>query len=113
MRVYGKFSVNSIKNFKEIKTVAINQDCTVKDFLEIAEGDSLYRVFVYNKNGGYKIIEPTEVAKIIGEKNLAGVIQHDGLYGRRSYVNAQGEYVHEGNSIEFASKRETILLKRG
>ena len=70
MRVYGNFSVNSIKNFKEIKTIAVKKDCTVKKFLEIAEGESLYRVFVCDDKGGYKIIEPFDVAKIISEKSL-------------------------------------------
>ncbi|MBO4323068.1 MAG: hypothetical protein J5836_00245, partial [Clostridia bacterium] len=67
MRVYGNFSVGSIKNFKEIKTIAVNEGCTVKKFLEIAEGESLYRVFVCDDKGGYKIIEPVELAKIISE----------------------------------------------
>ena len=70
MRVYGNFSVGSIRNYKEIKAVAIRSDCTVKEFLALAEGDSLYRVFVYDETGGYKVIEPPEIARIISEKSL-------------------------------------------
>ena len=70
MKVYGNFSISSVKNFKEIKTIAVNKSCTVKKFLEIAEGDSLYRVFIYDERGGYKILEPTEIAKILAEKSL-------------------------------------------
>ncbi len=70
IRVYGNYSTVSIKNYKEIKTVAVNSDCTVKNFLELADGDALYRLYVYDESGVFRVIEPSELSSILEKKSI-------------------------------------------
>ena len=69
IKIYGNYSAKKIKNYKEVKTIAVNGDITVKKFLEIAGGDYLYRVLVYGE-GGKRVIEPDEIAGILEKKSL-------------------------------------------
>ena len=70
VRIYESYSPSNIKNFKEVKTLAITSDFTVKRLLAALDGDCLYRLYVYYPNGKYKVLEPYDVGKLLEAKSL-------------------------------------------
>ena len=71
VRLYSGLSTHSLRNGKEIKELAINDDCTVKTLFAKMDGEKLYRLYVYGKDGNLrKIYEPHEVVRLIEERGL-------------------------------------------
>ena len=71
VRLYSGLSTHSLRNGKEIKELAVNDDCTVKTLFAKMDGEKLYRLYVYGKDGNLrKIYEPHEVVRLIEERGL-------------------------------------------
>lgn len=65
VRIFESVEPSAIRKFKEIKTIAVTDAATVKSLYSILDGESLYRVFVYDRNGKVKrVIEPDEVSAL-------------------------------------------------
>ncbi|MBQ7642390.1 MAG: site-2 protease family protein [Clostridia bacterium] len=71
---FPAFSVSSLSRGKEIKTIAVTADFTVKKLYALFDGDNVYRVVVYRADGRSVTLEPQEVARLPLEKGLYGKI---------------------------------------
>ncbi|HBF86185.1 MAG TPA: hypothetical protein DDW54_00740 [Clostridiales bacterium] len=71
IRIYESVEPSGIKKFKEVKTIAVTENATVKSLYSALDGESLYRIFVYDRRGKLKrIIEPSEVPELIKSKSV-------------------------------------------
>lgn len=64
VRFYEGLSPLSVTRPKEVKTLAVKPDFTVKNFYALYDGISLYKIMIYSEKGELlKILEPHEVYK--------------------------------------------------
>ena len=69
IRLYQSLSSDSLKNGKKIKSIAVDEDFTVKRLYKKIDGGYLYRIYVYRENGRLKgILEPHDVVGILQTK---------------------------------------------
>ncbi len=70
VRIYEAYSPANIKNAKEVKTLAVKSDFTVKKLFAVLGGEYLVRLYVYSDDGKCSVLEPNDVKKILEKKSL-------------------------------------------
>ena len=71
VRIFSSVDTASAKKCKAVKTIAVNENATIKDLYGIIDGDSLYRITVYDGRGRkVRTYEPEEVTGLFTEKSL-------------------------------------------
>ncbi len=69
VRIFDCMSVDKIKQFKEIKEIAVKSSVTVKKLYRALTDGCLYRLYVFNENGELvKKIEPYELSDYLMTK---------------------------------------------
>ena len=63
------FSLEKIKRGKEVKTLAITADYTLKRLYPLLSDEYLYRLIVYKADKTSTVIEPRELAEIFGTRS--------------------------------------------
>ena len=69
--VFTAASPNVLKKSREVKTIAISADYTVKKLLARTDGESLYRVYFYGADGSLvATLEPHELLSLLEKRGL-------------------------------------------
>ena len=69
--VFTAASPNVLKKSREVKTIAVSADYTVKKLLARTDGESLYRVYFYGADGSFvATLEPHELLSLLEKRGL-------------------------------------------
>lgn len=69
--VFTAASPNVLKKSREVKTIAVSADYTVKKLLARTDGESLYRVYFYGADGSLvATLEPHELLSLLEKRGL-------------------------------------------
>lgn len=93
--VFTAASPNVLKKSREVKTIAVSADYTVKKLLARTDGESLYRVYFYGADGSLvATLEPHE---------LLSLLEKRGLYDR--ILSGEENFRKRRNSSEIAGDK--------